>query len=156
MIVVNRFRVPEDDAESFRADLERAHATLAAQTGYVAGHVGRNVDDPDLWLLTTEWEGAGRLPPRALVVRREDGCGADAQPGDRRAQRLRAGRAGGGPQYPADPVVRLIVPHSHTARSDRQPAGQTSRSPSVAKPPPSKLDTVVSLCKRRGFVFPSR
>jgi glycyl-tRNA synthetase len=25
----------------------------------------------------------------------------------------------------------------------------------VAKPPPSKLDTVVSLCKRRGFVFPS-
>jgi glycyl-tRNA synthetase len=25
----------------------------------------------------------------------------------------------------------------------------------VAKPPPSKLDTVVNLCKRRGFVFPS-
>jgi glycyl-tRNA synthetase len=25
----------------------------------------------------------------------------------------------------------------------------------VAKPPPSTLDTVVSLCKRRGFVFPS-
>ena len=25
----------------------------------------------------------------------------------------------------------------------------------MAKPPPSKLDTVVSLCKRRGFVFPS-
>ena len=25
----------------------------------------------------------------------------------------------------------------------------------MAKPPPSTLDTVVSLCKRRGFVFPS-
>ena len=25
----------------------------------------------------------------------------------------------------------------------------------MAKPPPSVLDTVVSLCKRRGFVFPS-
>ena len=25
----------------------------------------------------------------------------------------------------------------------------------MAKPPPTKLDTVVSLCKRRGFVFPS-
>ena len=24
----------------------------------------------------------------------------------------------------------------------------------MAKPPPSKLDTVVSLCKRRGFVYP--
>ncbi len=59
MIVVNRFRVPEAEAASFRADLERARQTLAIQAGYVAGHLGRNVDDPDLWLLTTEWEGPG-------------------------------------------------------------------------------------------------
>ena len=59
MIVVNRFRVQESDAESFRADLERAHRTLAVQPGFVAGHVGRNVDDPGLWLLTTQWEGPG-------------------------------------------------------------------------------------------------
>ncbi len=59
MIVVNRFRVDEHDAGSFRADLERAHATLAEQAGYVAGHVGRNVDDPGLWLLTTQWQGPG-------------------------------------------------------------------------------------------------
>lgn len=59
MIVVNRFRVSEGGAAAFREDLERAHETLAVQTGYVAGHVGRNVDDPDLWLLTTQWEGPG-------------------------------------------------------------------------------------------------
>jgi quinol monooxygenase YgiN len=59
VIVVNRFRVPEADAASFRADLERAHQMLAAQTGYVAGHVARNVDDPELWLLVTEWVGPG-------------------------------------------------------------------------------------------------
>jgi quinol monooxygenase YgiN len=59
VIVVNRFRVAEADAAAFRADLERAHETLAVQTGYVAGHVGRNVDDPGLWLLTTEWQGPG-------------------------------------------------------------------------------------------------
>jgi quinol monooxygenase YgiN len=59
VIVVNRFRVPEAEAASFRADLQRAHEVLAVQTGYVAGRVGRNVDDPDLWLLTTEWEGPG-------------------------------------------------------------------------------------------------
>jgi len=59
VIVVNRFRVQESDAEAFRADLERAQATLAGQAGYVAGHVGRNVDDPALWLLTTQWEGPG-------------------------------------------------------------------------------------------------
>ena len=59
VIVVNRFRVEESDAEAFRAHLERAHQTLAVQAGYLAGHVGRNVDDPGLWLLTTQWEGPG-------------------------------------------------------------------------------------------------
>ena len=59
MIVVNRFRVQESDAESFRADLERAHQSLAVQAGYLAGQVGRNVDDPGLWLLTTQWQGPG-------------------------------------------------------------------------------------------------
>jgi quinol monooxygenase YgiN len=59
VIVVNRFRVDDSDAESFRADLERAHRTLAVQAGYLAGHVGRNVDDPGLWLLTTQWQGPG-------------------------------------------------------------------------------------------------
>jgi quinol monooxygenase YgiN len=59
VIVVNRFRVEPDDAETFRADLERSLATLAAQRGYVAGRIGRNVDDPALWVLTTEWEGPG-------------------------------------------------------------------------------------------------
>ena len=59
MIVVNRFRVAETDSASFRADLEQAHGRLAVQAGYVAGHVGRNVDDPGLWLLTIEWEGPG-------------------------------------------------------------------------------------------------
>jgi quinol monooxygenase YgiN len=59
VIVVNRFRVAEADAESFRADVERARETLSAQRGFVAGHVGRNVDDPELWLLSTEWVGPG-------------------------------------------------------------------------------------------------
>ncbi|MGZ4498587.1 MAG: antibiotic biosynthesis monooxygenase family protein, partial [Nocardioides sp.] len=59
MLVVNRFRVPEPDGEAFRADVETAHATLAACRGYVGGHVGRNVDDPTLWALVTTWEHVG-------------------------------------------------------------------------------------------------
>jgi quinol monooxygenase YgiN len=59
VIVVNRFRVPEDEAAAFRDDLERAREALAERAGYVSGRIGRNVDDPDLWLLTTEWEGPG-------------------------------------------------------------------------------------------------
>lgn len=59
MIVVNRFRVPEGEQATFRGDLERAREALSVQRGYVAGRIGRNVDDPELWLLTTEWEGPG-------------------------------------------------------------------------------------------------
>ncbi|WP_370249550.1 antibiotic biosynthesis monooxygenase [Nocardioides sp.] len=59
MIVVNRFRVAAEDAEVFRADLNRAHEALAARPGYLGGDVGRNVDDPALWVLTTRWEHVG-------------------------------------------------------------------------------------------------
>jgi quinol monooxygenase YgiN len=59
VIVVNRFRVPEAEGDAFRADLERAHQTLAVQKGYVVGHVGRNVDEPDLWVLSTQWINVG-------------------------------------------------------------------------------------------------
>jgi hypothetical protein len=59
VIVVNRFRVPETEQEAFRDDLERARQALAVQGGFVRGSIGRNVDDPELWVLTTEWEGPG-------------------------------------------------------------------------------------------------
>ena len=26
---------------------------------YLSGRIGRNVDDPELWVLATEWEGPG-------------------------------------------------------------------------------------------------
>ncbi len=59
VIVVNRFRVPSQEAEEFRAGVAAAHAALAARPGFVDGRVGRNVDDPELWLLTTRWENVG-------------------------------------------------------------------------------------------------
>ncbi|WP_395657821.1 antibiotic biosynthesis monooxygenase family protein [Nocardioides sp.] len=59
MLVVNRFRVPLESGEAFRADLATARDVLAACTGYVGGEIGRNVDDPELWVLTTRWENVG-------------------------------------------------------------------------------------------------
>ena len=59
MLVVNRFRVAGDEAETFRADLERARATLGACPGYLGGRIGRNVDDTELWVLVTTWDGPG-------------------------------------------------------------------------------------------------
>ena len=50
---------PRPEADAFRAQLEEAHAVLAAQTGYVDGALGRNLDDPELWVLTTRWESVG-------------------------------------------------------------------------------------------------
>jgi quinol monooxygenase YgiN len=59
VIVVNRFRVPEADQPAFRDDLERARETLAVQRGFLSSTIGRNVDDPELWVLATVWEGPG-------------------------------------------------------------------------------------------------
>jgi quinol monooxygenase YgiN len=59
VLVVSRFRVPEADGEAFRAEISAAHERLAVQRGYVDGQVGRNVDDPTLWVLTTRWENVG-------------------------------------------------------------------------------------------------
>ena len=59
MLVVNRFRVPLDNGETFRAELDTARAALEERPGYVEGRIGRNLDDPTLWVLTTRWENVG-------------------------------------------------------------------------------------------------
>ena len=59
MLVVNRFRVPEDDGEQFRIDVESALAALGEQRGFVSGTIGRNLDDPTLWTLVTRWQHVG-------------------------------------------------------------------------------------------------
>lgn len=58
-MVVNRFRVPEPDGERFRTDLEAARDVLATRSGFLEGRIGRNLDDPTLWVLTTVWENVG-------------------------------------------------------------------------------------------------
>ena len=59
MLVVNRFRAIEGDAGTLRADLEQVHVLLASKPGYVDGALGRNLDEPDLWVLTTRWDNVG-------------------------------------------------------------------------------------------------
>ena len=59
MLVVSRFRVEADDADAFAREVEAARVALAARPGYVDGTVGRNVDDPTLWVLQTRWADVG-------------------------------------------------------------------------------------------------
>lgn len=59
VLVVNRFRIPSEETDRFRADLAAARDLLAAQLGFVDGSLGRNLDDPGLWVLVTRWESVG-------------------------------------------------------------------------------------------------
>lgn len=58
MLVLTRFRVLSDP-DAFRSRVEDALTVLSAQRGFLDGRIGRNVDDPELWVLETRWEGAG-------------------------------------------------------------------------------------------------
>jgi Antibiotic biosynthesis monooxygenase len=59
VIVVNRFEVPEQEGETFHVDARAALDALATRPGYVDGRVGRNVDEPLLWVVTTWWRDVG-------------------------------------------------------------------------------------------------
>ncbi|GAA4555011.1 antibiotic biosynthesis monooxygenase family protein [Planotetraspora kaengkrachanensis] len=59
MFALIRYSVPDAQTEEFAARAREILDVLAAQPGYVRGQVGRSVDEPALWALVTEWEGAG-------------------------------------------------------------------------------------------------
>jgi quinol monooxygenase YgiN len=59
VLVLNRFRVPAGEGEAFLAELQGAQQSLAGQKGYVDGAIGRNADDPELWVLQTRWADVG-------------------------------------------------------------------------------------------------
>lgn len=59
MIVITRYTVPEDEAAAFTADADTAVAALARRPGFRCSRLGRAADEPTLWTLVTEWDGAG-------------------------------------------------------------------------------------------------
>ena len=59
MIVVTRFRVGDEEIDRFRSEAYDALAALEQSPGYVEGRLGRNVDDPQLWAITTTWADVG-------------------------------------------------------------------------------------------------
>jgi len=59
VLVVTRHRVLAASTDAFVAEARTALAALATRPGWVDGALGRNVDDPDLWLLSTRWRDVG-------------------------------------------------------------------------------------------------
>jgi hypothetical protein len=61
VLVITRLRAPESDpsATDMRAGLQRSLEILGSKPGFLGGEVGRNVDDPTLWVLSTRWTNVG-------------------------------------------------------------------------------------------------
>nr|WP_228532654.1 antibiotic biosynthesis monooxygenase family protein [Micromonospora sp. ANENR4] len=58
-MVTNRFVVEAETVDEFTREAHAALAALAARPGYLRGELLRALDDPDHWLLVTEWESVG-------------------------------------------------------------------------------------------------
>ncbi|TDC70349.1 antibiotic biosynthesis monooxygenase [Actinomadura sp. GC306] len=59
MIAITRYRVPGEDSDDFAGRMGAVLTALAASPGFRSGRLARTVDDPGLWALVTEWDGAG-------------------------------------------------------------------------------------------------
>ncbi len=59
MLVISRFRYDVDLADQAQTDLESCVRDLSACAGFVDATVGRALDDPTLWMLSTSWENVG-------------------------------------------------------------------------------------------------
>jgi len=59
VIVLNRFRVPAEETDSFLGRGRAAVQVLAGRDGFVSADFGRNLDDPTLWTITTRWHNVG-------------------------------------------------------------------------------------------------
>lgn len=59
MLAITRYRVPEDETEGFVATVHEILRVLEGSPGHVSGRLGRATDDPELWAMVTDWDGAG-------------------------------------------------------------------------------------------------
>lgn len=59
MIVLTRFRVAEAEVEEFLAGAGAAVDVLSARPGFIGVDLARNLDDPELWTITTRWADVG-------------------------------------------------------------------------------------------------
>ena len=59
MLVLTRLQIPSGAQDVVRAGAGDLLVLLSGLTGFVRGHLGQAPDDPQLWVLATEWEGVG-------------------------------------------------------------------------------------------------
>lgn len=57
--MLSRFRVPAAATEDFLRQGRAAADLLRGRDGFVSADLGRNLDEPTLWTLTTRWRDVG-------------------------------------------------------------------------------------------------
>ncbi len=59
MLAVTRFRIPASESGAFLREARAALAVLSGRPGWRSGEIGRAVDDPELWAISTRWDNVG-------------------------------------------------------------------------------------------------
>lgn len=59
MIAISRFVVPDEMGGEFQQQAGRVAAVLASTNGFRSVDIGRSVDEPTLWTITTRWADVG-------------------------------------------------------------------------------------------------
>ena len=59
VLALTRCVVPDSATGPFLAAAQEAVAALAARPGFLRARVGRAADDPDQWVLASEWDAVG-------------------------------------------------------------------------------------------------
>ena len=59
MLVITRYEVPDDELDQFRELAGSAVEALSERVGCQQVRFGRNVDQPQLWVLASSWRTVG-------------------------------------------------------------------------------------------------
>lgn len=59
MLAITRYRVPEVETDDFVRSAHEVLRALEGSPGHRSGRLGRAADDPELWAMVTDWDGAG-------------------------------------------------------------------------------------------------
>jgi hypothetical protein len=59
VLAITRYRVPEAETDEFVRTAQEVLRALEGSPGHRSGRLGRAVDDPELWVVVTDWGGVG-------------------------------------------------------------------------------------------------
>jgi antibiotic biosynthesis monooxygenase len=59
VLAITRYRVPATETDVFVRTAQDVLRAIEGSPGHLSGRLAHAVDDPELWAMVTDWEGAG-------------------------------------------------------------------------------------------------